>query len=132
MKARELLRLPCGNFKATNGNYKYDLLKCLCEDGSYIYRFTIEGSYYSNSVCFFEKEDFYFSSEYRWEYGNYKHTVLTGMAGIDGMNLHSEDVYNCLSSIYLLPRGSFKIYAQSEVFDSPEFLSPVAGSVIPD
>ncbi len=102
MKARDLLRLPLGEYELTDDIYNYQLKKGLTDDNSIVY--VIIEKRTRNLFCLFEKE--IIDEEY---YGDFfKRIILSVCISIGGFTVHSNDISYGLYSLKFAPNGSFK------------------------
>ncbi len=118
MRTKDLIQLPVGDFKMTDGIYEYKMSKSLCDDLSPIYMIRLERDSYNHGerLTLFEDEDYYFEEIIdRYEYGDHKVKYLRGLSGCGGLNIHSDNCYNAIGRLELLARGSFKRYVLNEI-----------------
>lgn len=117
VKERTILNMDSGKYHVTDHIYNYELKVGNYESGDRYYRLKVKGALSGDTIVFLEYDDSYFekgTSDF-YRYDDPKVKRLSVMMSVGGMTIFSQDIYNLISNLTIIPRGTFKEYTQKEI-----------------
>lgn len=105
MKVKDLIRLPLGSYKVTDGYNTYSLEKKKRNQGSYGNYCSLRriGSITEGSVNFYEYEEDVFDYTTK-----YKCTRLKFMAWVSGLSFSGEDCFDSISKLKFISKSTYR------------------------
>lgn len=108
MRKRDLFNLMEGSYNLTDSinNYKYTMKVSIDSENMKSYRIIEKGGSVFNSIYLYDK----FVDEYGEVYSDKKlhiYKTIASIVSVGGLSVHSNDNYNLISKLRMIPRGSF-------------------------
>lgn len=110
-RPRDFFNMPISEFELTDKIWNYTVKKFLNEKGEESWLIREKGSF-SGSTCWLYTYDERVSERY---YETWTRKLMKCNINMCGLHIHSDECYNIITRLMIIPRGSFKKYVTQEI-----------------